>query len=424
MKLLEDDQLSCFNPVPLVPREAPRAIAPLAETQTDFGTFFVSDVYRGLLDNGIERGQVKEIRIMTQVPKRCNMRGHRIYDHDPVVSRGSYYVKTCFGTVPVEDDGSAYFKAPAGVELYFEAVDRDGKEVSRMGSTTQIMPGEHQSCVGCHEPRLNTAIHAGPPKTAIRRKPSEITPPPWGESGPVDFVRHVQPVLDRYCVKCHAGAEPDGSLDLSGDKTRFFNMAYEDLLRKNLVHFIYINRGLTDNFLPMTTGSHVSRLTEFLENGHGKVHVPDRDRRTIYTWIDANCPYYGTYDNTRPGTPGSRDLWTGPWMRPLHEAMDSGVAARGTGGKRPGIKDGEINLTHPEFSRVLFVHLAKSAGGLAEDEAALFDDKSDPNYQAALAAIRAGKQALDDKPRVDMPGAKPVPYPVDYGGLYTGFAGP
>ncbi len=406
----EDESISCFNPVPLAPTKRPRVLAPIPKHQGNFGTFFVSDVYQGLLDNGIQRGEVKEIRLMTQVPKRCNMRGQRVYDHDPVISRGSYYVKGCFGTVPVEADGSAYFKAPSGVELYFSALDKDGKELSRMGSVTQIMPGEHQSCVGCHEPR--TAAAPNTQKTAMRREPSEIAPPPWGRPGPIDFVRHVQPVLDKYCVECHDGPTPDGDLALSDDKTRYFNMAYESLLAKNLVHYIYINRGLTDNFLPKQTGSHVSRLTEYLENGHGDVTVDDNGRRRIYNWIDANCPYYGTYDNTRPGTPGSRDAW-------------AKTAIAGTLAKHElRATDGDVNLTHPAHSRVLQSNLALSAGGLAENEEARFKSREDAVYREVLAAVVEAKQALFAKPRVDMPGAEPVAYPTDHGGLYTGFAGP
>ena len=68
--------------------------------------------------------------------------------------------------------------------------------------------------------------------------------------------------------------------------------------------------------------------------------------------------------------------------------------------------------------------LAKSAGGMAENEKALFKNKSDPKYMAILKALRSGKKALDANPRVDMPGARPVDYPTDFGGLYTGFAGP
>jgi len=414
----EDPKISCFNPVPLAPRKLPKIILPIAPSDDNYGTFFVSDVNIGLVDKGIKRGTVKEIRIMSQVPKRCNMRGRRVYDHDPVISRGSYYVKTCFGTVPVEADGSAHFKAPSGCELYFQAVDADGKEIIRMGSTTQIMPGERQSCVGCHEPRNVTAPVTG--RLAFRRPPSEIKPPPWGKAGPISFVKHVQPVLDKHCVKCHSGAAPKGTIDLSGDKTRYFNMAYDNLLAKRQVHFIYINAGLTDNFKPMQTGSHASKLTALIESDHGELKmakIPDKDRRIIYAWIDANCPYYDTYDNTRPGTPGSRDLWAGPWVG----GVKAGIKATGA---RIRMGHGDVNLTHPEYSRVLTVPLAKSAGGLADDKRAVFKNKSDPNYVAILKAIQAGKKALDDNPRVDMPGARPVPYPTDFGGLYKGFAGP
>ena len=413
----EDKKISCFNPVPLMARSRPKTVVPTTKSQEPHGVFFLLDVHRGLDTYGVQRGAVKAIRVLTQVPKRCNMRGRRVYDHDPVISRGSYYVKGVYGTVPVEADGSACFKAPTGVELYFEALDKDGKELCRMGSTTQIMPGERQSCIGCHEPRSTTAANRHQKPLALRRPPSDIAPPPWGRAGPVDFVRHIQPVFDKYCVKCHSGPTPKGGVDLSNDKTRYFNMAYDHLTSKGLVHYIYINQGLTSAFVPLATGSHRSKLIKHLEAGHSKVKMDDNSRRRLYTWIDANAPYYSTYDNTRPGTPGSRDLWTGPW----HRAFSGAVRAA----KVPTrLNPMAVNLTHPQWSAVLVANLAKSAGGSADDAKARFKTVSDPHYQAILKAIRSGKQALDAKPRVDMPGAKPVGYPVDFGGLYTGFAGP
>lgn len=48
----------------------------------------------------------------------------------------------------------------------------------------------------------------------------------------------------------------------------------------------------------------------------------------------------------------------------------------------------------------------------------------DADYQAMLAAIVQGKEELYKKPRVDMPGAKPLPYPRNHAGPFTGFAGP
>ena len=40
-------------------------------------------------------------------------------------------------------------------------------------------------------------------------------------------------------------------------------------------------------------------LTKLLEEKHGGGDVDDQGRRKIYTWIDANVPYYGTYRGKR-----------------------------------------------------------------------------------------------------------------------------
>jgi len=47
----------------------------------------------------------------------------------------------------------------------------------------------------------------------------------------IDFVRDVQPILERRCVKCHAGAVPTAGVDLSSTRTKHFTIAYESLLR-------------------------------------------------------------------------------------------------------------------------------------------------------------------------------------------------
>ena len=55
------------------------------------------------------------------------------------------------GTVPVEADGSAYFEAPAGKAIYFQALDEQGMAVQSMRSATYVHPGEQLTCQGCHE---------------------------------------------------------------------------------------------------------------------------------------------------------------------------------------------------------------------------------------------------------------------------------
>jgi hypothetical protein len=397
------------------------------------GTFFVADIYGGLLGKGVKRGQIKALRIMSQVPKKYNTEGPRYHDHYPVVGYGSYYVKYYYGTVPVYEDGTAYFKAPAGVELYFIAIDSDGKEVRRMGTVTQITDGETQSCIGCHESR-SSAPPARPATMArLRREPDSITPPPWG-AGAVDFVQHVQPVLDRYCIECHSGRRPDGRIDLTGDKSRLFSMGYKSLIDRGFVEYYYINTGPTGNFQPLQSGSWVSRLTELIESEHAGVKMDDESRRRIYLWIDSNVPYYSTWDMSRPYTMGGRDTWAldkktmAPWYLEFEEVFEVNCAfchgARNNKTGRSKIDHTWINLTRPELSRALNAHLSEEAGGLGltkkkhDQDPPRFEDRNDPIYLAMLEAIRKGKEALDARPRVDMPGATAIAQQRDFGKLY------
>ena len=55
------------------------------------------------------------------------------------------------GTVPLEADGSAYFKVPVDQAVYFQLLDENQMELRRMRSFISFQPGEQRACVGCHE---------------------------------------------------------------------------------------------------------------------------------------------------------------------------------------------------------------------------------------------------------------------------------
>lgn len=443
--LIKDETLSCFSAVPLAAREKPPVIIGQVPVESGEGTFFVHDVYRGLLEQGVQRGQVKELRVVRVLPKKWNTEGPRYHDHYPIVGHGSYYVKENLGSVPVYDDGSVYFRAPSNCELYFIALDKDGKEVQRMGSVTQITTGEEVGCAGCHDHRQSAPPLQAPKAARWQRAPDVIRPPPWG-AGPFDYVRHVQSVLDRYCAKCHEGRAPAANLDLSGNKTRFFNMSYESLVTRSWVEHYFINPGPTGVFPALKTGSAVSKLTQLIESGHGgRVPMDDESRRRIYAWIDSNVQYYATWDMSRPHTVGGRDPWTfcegdkrgplrlEPWMERLERTFaDSGCVAchppiASDGKDKLGhgnLYNSKINLTRPEFSRLLNAHLSKDAGGLGitgkrrGQETPVFVDTNDPRYRAMLEAIVAGKAALETRPRMDMPGGRALPQARDFGKVF------
>jgi hypothetical protein len=430
-----------YSPAPLAKREKPPAVPGDCAQEEGEGTFFVQDVYQGLLEQGVTRGQVKQLRIWEQVPKKYNTEAKRVYDHYPAIGFGTYYVKNCYGTVPVDENGAAHFRAPSNRELYFQALDKDGKEIQRMGSVTQITTGEKASCIGCHEDRLSAPVPNPASMERLDREPDRITPPPWG-AGPIDYVKMVQPILDRNCVECHSGTTPKGRLDLSGDKNRFFNMSFSTLCSERWIDYYWINAGPTGVFPALRTGSWTSKLTHLLEKGHHKISLTENEERALYAWIDSNAIYYGTWDMSRPHSIGGRDTWaavpdkadTTDWFRTepakwgsikpaeWFVTVEKIVTRRDLSGLKNGLSfeqprarsNLKINLTRPHCSHLLLENLAESAGGWSEEEDAVFRTKEDSDYIQLLAAIQAGADALTKLPRMDMPNAKAVPQRRDF----------
>ena len=113
------------------------------------------------------------------------------------------------GTVPVEQDRSAYFKLPVDKPIYFQALDAEGMAVQSMRSATYVHPGETLTCLGCHNSPTNGYRMGNTSATELRRAPSVIKPDVDG-SKPFSFPILVQPVLDKNCVACHTKSKADG----------------------------------------------------------------------------------------------------------------------------------------------------------------------------------------------------------------------
>ncbi len=512
--IYEDPKFSCVYPIPLLEREKPVQSPPritdpdlkkdLRPTLTKdqvlkprhpswnipeygdplqgdpVGTVLLTDVYNGLDERVIKRGSVKSIRIMEQIRKTEDL-VNRAYDQSPVMSYGTYYAKRNWGTVPVEEDGSANFYVPALREIYFQILDDQGRELYRMTSAAQFMQGENVSCLGCHEPRdtlPGTATKTSHRAMASSRKPSTPVLPEWMiqlpkertnrclDAGIVDYPSVVQPVLDKYCVECHQGTDPDGGYDLSGGKTRFFNMSYDNLLGKSrsyrqhemltgemlkdqlklgkpLVHFYWLLFTPSAVHQPNWSGTFASRLPDYFKKDHCKKTVAQEDLERIYLWIDSDVPYYGTYKNARPYESGRRDAWSGEtaregktanWFRsgilPVYERSCQSCHKNIFGGNRdlPGVHDTAnidwigrfawLNLTQPENSPFLNAHLSKKQGGRGisadpnDPKKMIFSSRNDPNYLAVLKAIQNGAEIMRRVPEADQAGfraASPEP---------------
>lgn len=279
--------ISSVYPIPLAPRTTPAAPARDVERGTSAeGEFLVSDVRRSLLPLPDNR-RVTQLRVYQVLPKsRTDSAADPRIGHPDQAN-----ARMLLGTVPVEADGSAYFRAPANKPLCFQAVDADGRAVQGMRSIVYLQPGEKRGCVGCHEPPGTT-----PPAhrvAASLRSPSAIEPGPDG-SYPFGYARLIQPILNQHCVRCHDGtAGPDKSLlVLTGESTNAFTRSYENLLP-------FLSWPSPDEVTrPGRLGADASRLTAVMAEHEQKawMQLPDASRRAIYLWLDAHVPFYGTYE--------------------------------------------------------------------------------------------------------------------------------
>ena len=304
-----DPRISCLSPMPLRARPRPPAIphgtlvglppnpdgsrpAPppreLLPRTADVG---VIDVYssRRAFPEGVK---ITHLRIWRVLPKMTP-----VSDRPRMAAAQWQGTKACLGTVPVEEDGSAYFEVPAGAPILFQALAADGAAVQGMRSITYASPGETLLCNGCHEQRVGTAMKTGQPM-AMKRKPSPITPEPDG-ADPFSYPRLVQPVLDAKCVTCHdkAWAEGKKAPDLSrGDWRKdpdLFYASYRSLMPHvhNYGGGIWLDgRSYT---LPLTFGANASKLHKMLRAGHHDVALTADELHRLVLWMDSNALYFG-----------------------------------------------------------------------------------------------------------------------------------
>ncbi len=286
--LIADPQIACGDPIPVRARTRPPVIASTVEPAgPKEGRFLLADVSRGL--KTVQRGEIKSLRIIAVPPKThptMNFPNLGITRDDPG--------KCVLGTVPVEVDGSAYFRVPAGVIVFFQALNERGVAVQNMRSVTHVQPGQTLSCAGCHEPRQQ----APSSRTALAaaREPSKITPGPDG-SWPFRFDRLVQPALDQQCVSCHSPQSKDAvaaKLDLTAPKSYETLVSYgKPSLQDQVWH------GYRQGYSVETEGLAArSALLTLLRQpgGHHGATLDDEALERFVTWMDAYAQLTGAFD--------------------------------------------------------------------------------------------------------------------------------
>ena len=344
--LKEVERHALLEPVPFRETPTPPVIPDRVKSDTTDAFVNLMDVYEGPAMRDLPRGSIKQLRVFTY---------HFAFQRQAGISHrvgadGPWEVKKVLGTVPVEEDGSAFFRIPAKTPISVQPLDANGRAVQLMRSWMTAMPGETLSCVGCHQQQRN----ASPPNSAtlaLRHGVTDIQP--WrGPTRGFSFKREVQPVLDKYCVGCHNGqASDNGSKkgsgtvagtarrvlrttvpdpflktipDLRGDQGALVvyrrtpdakvirDRSKEELLGKYdaifepsylaLRSFVRVGGLESDLHLlnPMEFHANTTELVQMLEKGHHNVRLDDEAWDRLITWIDLNAPCHGSWSEFTP----------------------------------------------------------------------------------------------------------------------------
>ena len=344
----------CMQPIAIKPRpRTGRRLIRKLDYRKGFGTFYIQDVYHGAAVKGLKRGSVRRLRVVALEYRPVHNGWNWQYGwHSsqgkigtPIaVGNGCYDVKHVFGEADVEEDGSCLFKCPARAPVYFQLIDKDGLCLQTMRSWTTLMPGEANSCIGCHE-RPNEAS-APQDVIALRKPPQDLKPavpgaprhpllerlekegplaslenwmgvnrpmktpvadilakgiPPEERGDGVGFVKDIQPIFDRL-MRDHPNEKILGldlrdvpaKLPATDDRSmRTYSEAYLQFTEKGKgtdnVNFAH---GLS--FVPFKPPCSFGAIRSKWYHALAPL-LTDAERRTLAMWIDLAIPYCSCY---------------------------------------------------------------------------------------------------------------------------------
>jgi hypothetical protein len=356
-ELIYSGEHNVWHAIPLKPRHKPPVIPDQIQwpkigpdqEQLAHGVLFSADVFEGV--PLLPRDKVKYLRVL-QIDAKTYTPWKKTYQHSgPSISvTQADGVKRILGTTPVEVDGSVAFKVPPGISLHFQLLDEDYRCIQTMRSFTGVMPGETRGCVGCHEGRQNSPVVTDG-GLAMRRGAQGLTPPPWGAEVSIGYERFVQPVLDRYCGRCHQGdGEARAKLDLTFRDSNLQDPVYPSLPPQFKEAYIALvgggnnwyepvdtrllnSHGLPASIAgclivegyhertpealatlkPMTCMSAASLLiSRAMDEEHIKAKMDPDSLRRLIGWVDANGPYLGEEEIRQMPDPTPETRWAKP----------------------------------------------------------------------------------------------------------------
>ena len=111
-----------ISPILVKKTDIPPLIPDRVKLDQKEATFFIQDIYEGEGLRGIPRGTVKELRLHAYEYAYVQTQS----DHNWHGIQSGWDIKRILGTVPVEEDGSVIFTAPANTPISIQPIDEEG----------------------------------------------------------------------------------------------------------------------------------------------------------------------------------------------------------------------------------------------------------------------------------------------------------
>lgn len=347
--LVADGSLSSFDPEPIFTRFLPedsRAFKWDPTAQTGKIHHQGMPTIDGLIGNvgpsGPKRGfsSFAFVRLVEAVPMTVNQRE----PVDPAETRNGQLgaTTTSLGThgparilaeLPVAADGTFQAEIPAGVSVRIQGLDENRMARGNMHNRWfdvnpgQVIPqgvqAEHyeQLCGACHgglngepegafvEPDVVTTASLTLSRYERQNPRRPIPAPLTGDATriEVDFATDIHPIIERSCVPCHSGSQPEAGLDLSVQATEHYSVAYESLLAPG--YGSTNHRGWVDDADGSAFGSRLLERLMGLELGApgrleepheahpgGEYALTESELLTIIRWVDLGAIFVGSVE--------------------------------------------------------------------------------------------------------------------------------
>jgi len=281
--IFRDDKISSMYPIPVRTRVKPPVHPSVVNLDgKQEGAFYIQNIYTGL--TRVEKGTIDRLRVIGVVPKtQFSMNRPTL---GPSQEEPGKYV---IGTTKIYDDGSAYFKIPSGVPVFFQALDKQGHAIQTMRTLTYVQPNETLSCIGCHESR-DLIPASGYGTMAISKPPDILMTEPEG-SWPLSYDLLVQPVLDRICVKCHQYGDEEiaSKFDLTKGNSYQKLLSFAD---NDLENLVFERDSSIVGHCPSLSSKLLKKICT-----HNDLEINKEDFYRLMLWMDVYAQTTGSFSD-------------------------------------------------------------------------------------------------------------------------------